>query len=250
MNTIILSKPAFSDAGFFVPYIAEKAASSLKIVTHSIPFAGQELTLTNQRAIFWPERSSLILSDMHLGKAAHFRQHGIAIPSSVNRQDVHRLEKLIQHFQPRNVLFVGDLVHAGSNSEVDGLKTLTARYPSVAFTLIRGNHDKLELEKLQQMGISGIAKNLQIGDITFSHEPVADPGRATICGHIHPGIRIELAHKKAIRLPCFVVSEKQIILPAFSLFTGLDTRSFDRAACYAFDEHGMYVLPGPTRPMK
>ncbi len=216
---------------------------SLKLVTHSIKFAREEFTLINQRALFWPGKSILILSDLHLGKAAHFRKNGIAIPSGVNENDVMRLSKLIAHFQPEQVIFVGDLVHAKSNMEVEGFKTLTSEYPQSKFVLIQGNHDRLTLEKLSYLGISGLVENLQIGNITFTHQPLQDPAQAIICGHVHPGIRIVLPNKKALKLPCFVVSKNQIILPAFSLFTGLDTHRFtENAVFYAFDQNDFYVF--------
>ena len=46
----------------------------------SINFAGEQLTLNQYRSIFWDKEKSLILSDLHLGKTAHFRKNGIALP--------------------------------------------------------------------------------------------------------------------------------------------------------------------------
>ena len=40
----------------------------------SINFAGEQLTLNQYRSIFWDKEKSLILSDLHLGKTAHFRK--------------------------------------------------------------------------------------------------------------------------------------------------------------------------------
>jgi metallophosphoesterase superfamily enzyme len=45
-----------------------------------------------------------------------------------------------------------------------------------------------------------------------------------ISGHIHPGISLVIPPKRQVRLPCFLVSDHQIILPAFSTFTGLDSK--------------------------
>lgn len=215
----------------------------MNIVTHPIQFAGEDLILMNQRAISWPAQSTLILSDFHLGKAAHFRKHGIAIPTSVSDNDLFRLEKLIEHTQAKKVLFVGDLVHAKSNTEVERFKALTITYATTEFILIQGNHDKLAVEKLKQIGISGCEKMLQLEQLIFSHQPLPNQEAAVICGHIHPGIRIFLPDKKVLKLPCFVVAEKQLILPAFSLFTGLDTRQGEGdVRCYAFDEGGFYLF--------
>ena len=69
--------------------------------------------LTNQRSLFWKEAKSLILSDLHLGKTAHFRKNGIALPSEIIEKDLQRLSDLVKHFEPQKLIIVGDFVHAG-----------------------------------------------------------------------------------------------------------------------------------------
>ena len=43
----------------------------------------------------------------------------------------------------------------------------------------------------------------------------------SIGGHIHPGISIINTAKQRLKFPCFYFSESHAILPAFSVFTGL-----------------------------
>ena len=81
------------------------------------PVAFADWQLLPQRAIWWPLRSMLIVSDLHLGKAAHFRKHGIAVPNAVNADTLQRLDQLITQFKPRNVLVLGDLFHSEENEE-------------------------------------------------------------------------------------------------------------------------------------
>gem|GEM_PF-6533221 len=64
----------------------------MKIGEQTITFNKQELTLNTQRSIYWKDQKTLILSDLHLGKAAHFRKHGIAIPMDTAITDLTRLE--------------------------------------------------------------------------------------------------------------------------------------------------------------
>ncbi len=45
-----------------------------------IDLAGTSLQLLPQKALFLPEESILVLGDLHLGKAMHFRKAGIIIP--------------------------------------------------------------------------------------------------------------------------------------------------------------------------
>ncbi|NGF57061.1 ligase-associated DNA damage response endonuclease PdeM [Parapedobacter sp. SGR-10] len=205
----------------------------MKLSEHLISFAGQDLLLTNQRAVYWPQEHALVLSDLHLGKAAHFRKNGIPLPTTVSEQDLFRLQNLVLHYTPQQVIIVGDLMHAGANTEVALLRDLTTQFPNTRFILIKGNHDRHSLQQLQGWGIFAFFDELQLSPIRFSHHPRHN-GHPTISGHIHPGIRIQMPHKRYARLPCYVVTKDQLILPAFSLFTGLDTRSIsDNAVYYA-----------------
>ena len=165
------------------------------------------LTFTNQRALFWDAEKILILSDLHVGKSAHFRKHGIAIPSEVLIADLKRLEDLMVHFQPQKIIIVGDLFHAGYNSDLDLFKDWRKQFTQ-QFILIRGNHDRLKREIYEELGIECEEEFLFIEPFTF----------------IHPGFVLKTKSER-LRLPCFAVSEQQIVLPAFSLFTGLDTKT-------------------------
>lgn len=184
--------------------------------------AGSKLTFTNQAALYWAAQKVLIVSDLHVGKAAHFRKHGIAIPSEILHTDLRKLEGLMRHFDPDQVMIVGDLFHAGYNSDLDIFKNWRKQFPQI-FTLISGNHDRLSAKQYQSLGIDQLFDNLKMGPFTFIHEPkemvVTD---FYISGHIHPGYILQDKYER-LRLPCFAVSDQQIILPAFSYFTGLDT---------------------------
>lgn len=183
-----------------------------------------QFTFTNQRAIFWAEEKLLILSDLHVGKSAHFRKSGIPISSEVLLDDLHKLENLIIHFQPEKVLVVGDLFHAGKNSDLDLFKNWRQKF-SQEFILIKGNHDRLKCEIYEDLGIECIDDFLEIGKFTFVHHPEnVLENEFYISGHIHPGFVLR-GKNETIKLPCFGVSDQQIVLPAFSKFTGLDTKS-------------------------
>jgi len=215
----------------------------MNIITQDIAFSGTLLTLTNQRVLFWQEHKAIILSDLHLGKAAHFRKNGIALPTQVTLQDLLRLEKLIIHFSAAQVIIVGDLIHAGHNTEVDLLESFIARFPHIRFVLVEGNHDRFAKGRWKQMGIQEIYHSWHLDGICFAHHPTAMTDTAIISGHIHPGVRVRMPTKRTVTFPCFVVAPKQIILPAFSLFTGCDTKPVALDAIrYAFHEHDIFCI--------
>ena len=215
----------------------------MNLIEQPISFAGNDLLLNNQRSIYWQAQNALIFSDLHSGKSAHFRKHGMAIPSYLHYSDLERLQFLIQHYQPKQIIVVGDLIHAATNKEVIDLKRITSTFATIDFHLIKGNHDRISEKLIKDLGITSVTENLMIDGIQFMHEPSSHNTLPTISGHIHPGIQIPLLKNSRKKLPCFVVQSSQIILPAFSKLTGLDIKTtFDEAIFYGFHEEGFFKI--------
>ena len=182
----------------------------------------QNLIFTNLRALFWESEKALIISDLHIGKSAHFRKHGIAVSSEILETDLVQLEYLIHHFNARKVIIVGDMFHAGYNSDLDIFKKWRDRLQA-AFILVKGNHDRLRPAVYSDLNIEMYNDYLDIGPFRFEHEPQKrGDNLITISGHIHPGVVLTQKRFQRLRLPCFAYSATQMILPAFSKFTGLD----------------------------
>lgn len=186
-----------------------------------IIFGGESLLLNNGRSIFWPVEKMLIFSDLHLGKSAHFRRHGIAVPDGVMQKDLAMIRKLVAHYQPEVLVVVGDVFHAGVNSETLKFAELTQGWWPRRTVLVKGNHDRFAHD-LTLSGAFQWTEKLSLHGITLMHQPDEGSGLC-ISGHIHPGVVLQARNYQKIKLPCFLVSGKQLILPAFSGFTGLDT---------------------------
>lgn len=211
----------------------------MKLATEEIEIQGDKLLLTNQRVIFWEGESALILSDLHIGKAAHFRKNGIAIPSDIFEKDLQRLHFLIDEFSAKTVFINGDLLHAGDNSDVDFFCKWKENV-NAEFHLILGNHDRISAALKKKLCLQSDQKILETDHFSLVHEFDENLEKFQITGHIHPGIVLRTAVKN-FRLPCFAVSHRQLLMPAFSAFTGLDTKNLPKnAAFYAFTESDIY----------
>ena len=55
----------------------------------------QRLELLPEKAVFWVEKQTLIIGDLHFGKAGHFRKSGIPVPEMIHSKDFITLEKLL-----------------------------------------------------------------------------------------------------------------------------------------------------------
>jgi len=214
----------------------------MKIVTKNINIQDEVFTLTNQRALFWKKEKALILSDLHIGKTAHFRKNGIALSNQIFESDLQRLSVLIEYFQPEKFIVVGDLLHAGDNSDVDKFCEWKNQFPEIEFLLVEGNHDRTSKKLEAKLCLNFKSSQLEIDDITFVHDFEKSNPKFQITGHIHPGIVLNSFVKK-IKLPCFAVSDNQLLLPAFSEFTGLDTKNLPKKGkFYVFTDAEIYEI--------
>lgn len=181
----------------------------------------ETLHLLPQRAVWWPGQKILILSDLHAGKAAHFRKAGIPLPQTAFDADLMLLSGLIEKFQPESVIITGDLFHSTMNREVEAFKPWRGGHATTEFVLVPGNHDRYEADVYKYLGLT-LTDELQIGPFRFSHHPPESIGDSfCFCGHIHPGIALSGRGFERLRLPCFYFTQHYAILPAFSRLTGM-----------------------------
>lgn len=185
---------------------------------------GENLTFTDRSALFWAREKALIISDLHVGKTAHFRKYGIAVPSDILNSDLEKLEKLIIFFKAEKLIIVGDFLHAGNNSDIDIFCVWRSNFPQLEIILVRGNHDRINPEILEKACIKEMVDELCIPPFTFNHDPLVSEFKFFISGHIHPGVLMESPIQR-MKFPCFAVSGNQLILPAFSSFTGLNYKT-------------------------
>lgn len=215
----------------------------MEIVKETIELQGEELVLTNQRAIYWPALKALILSDVHVGKTAHFRKHGIPIPDDIFKEDLQKLQGLIHHFIVEQVLIVGDLFHAEANKNMDEFAQWRHQFNDVAFRLIKGNHDRLSDRWISKFNLE-VVNYLKLDPFLFVHDPQDHKKDSfVISGHIHPGVLVTGKGKQKIKLPCYAVTDNEMVLPAFSKFTGLNSRySKKNTVHYAFTDNTFFIF--------
>jgi len=215
----------------------------LTIVTEHITIKNEELILTNQRALYWQRENALILSDVHIGKTAHFRKHGIPMPDDVLQKDLKRLKDLIHHFGAKTLLIVGDLFHAERNSNMSTFKEWLTQFSDLKLILIKGNHDRQSRRLMEHLNIQAV-KQLDLEPFVFLHNPLENKeSHFTISGHTHPGVLIKGKGRQKIKLPCYQITYNQMILPAFSLFTGLNIKDNPEGAkYYAFTDNSIFQL--------
>lgn len=189
----------------------------------TITLKDEELILAKERAVFFPKEQLLAISDLHLGKSAHFRKAGIQVPTTLAQSDLQRLSIVLEKFQPKTLLINGDMFHHDHNTEVDDFARWKQQYNQLEFVLVKGNHDKLDEDSYRHLGIKVYNPNYCTAKFCFIHDSVQCTEEALypISGHIHPGITLLGKARQSLRFPCFYFGTDYAVLPAFSAFTGL-----------------------------
>lgn len=182
----------------------------------------EEIILDKERAIYLPKEQLLAISDLHLGKAAHFRKAGLAVPNIVSKNDLNRLSELLEKYLPKQLLINGDMFHSDYNTEIDEFAKWKENFNEINFILVKGNHDQQAEEVYKNLAVEVYEPSYQTDQFCFIHDVAhCRSNLYAISGHIHPGISIYNKAKQRLKFPCFYFGEDHAVLPAFSNFTGL-----------------------------
>lgn len=185
----------------------------------------ETVELLAEKAIFWPASSTLIVADLHWGKAASFRAAAIPVPAGTTTADLARLDGAIQRTGAERLLVLGDLLHARAAQEAQAtleiIRGWRQRRKELNCVLVRGNHDRRSGDPPADLGFT-VVDQLAEGPFFFQHHPGVSEQGYLLAGHLHPSI-VLAGRGDRIRLPCFHFGSRCGILPAFGSFTGTAT---------------------------
>jgi len=184
----------------------------------TITINDEHFTLHQSGAIFWERKKTLLISDVHLGKVAHFRKNGIGIPKDAIFENFTRLNTVLECFDSETIIFLGDLFHSKINNEWSFFSEWTRQH-SQKVILVEGNHDIISKQYYTDLNIE-IHQELIFDNFLLTHHPTERRGFFNFCGHIHPGIKLRGKGRQFLNLSCFFRKPNQLIFPAFGEFTG------------------------------
>ncbi|TLX56155.1 ligase-associated DNA damage response endonuclease PdeM [Stutzerimonas nosocomialis] len=188
-----------------------------------IEHAGAELWLLADKALYWPEQQALLIADIHFGKAAAYRRLGQPVPHGTTAANLQRLDGLLARYPAREIIFLGDFLHAPesrSEATLAALRQWRQACPELRLTLIRGNHDQRAGDPPDDLAVEVVDEPLLRGPFALQHEPRPHPTHAVLAGHLHPAFCLLGKGRQRLRLPCFSFEAQVSLLPAFGEFTG------------------------------
>ena len=184
---------------------------------------GETVHLLPQHAVWWPAGATLLVADVHLGKAATYRQLGQPVPAGTTQANLDGLSQLLATHPAHQLVFLGDFLHAASSRTASLLQALTqwrAQHAAVDITLVRGNHDDRAGDPPPELNITVVDEPWLLGPFACCHHPQSHPTHFVLAGHVHPVRHLSGPGRDRLRLPCFVSDDAHAILPAYGAFTG------------------------------
>jgi DNA ligase-associated metallophosphoesterase len=190
-----------------------------------ISIEGIELRLLSKRGVYWPEQQTLFIADTHFGKEATFRSAGLAVPRGSTQSTLATITQMVSECQAIRLVLLGDMFHARSSISEDireSMDAFFAAHSTLRFTLVLGNHDRGIRELSNHWPMEIVDSGTAIDGVSISHIPQAPspPTKLLLCGHLHPAVRFSSLVDSVGKLPCFWLSNGQLVLPAVGDFTG------------------------------
>ena len=190
----------------------------------TLTVGGQVLMLMPEKCVLLPESDTLLVADVHIGKALSFRALGVPVPGGTTGETLALLASLVRRLAVRRIIFLGDFLHSARShapATMAAVAQWRAEHAGLELTLVRGNHDDRAGDPPAHLGIEPVDEPLMQGGLALCHHPRPQAGAYVLAGHLHPCVSVGGRAHDWLRLPCFWFTPQFGVLPAFGAFTGM-----------------------------
>ena len=181
-------------------------------------FANQNFSIFPNGELYWQNKKTLIISDLHFEKGSFFSETRQFIPPFDTIETLKQLSKFLDDHPVEMIIFLGDLVHdkfAFQRMALEAKELFFEILKNINCTLTVGNHDDTSF--LKDIGLN-LTENIIIDDICFSHHPTIDK-KFSVFGHYHPKVRLKI-NSRGIWTSCFIANKEKLLMPSYGYFTG------------------------------
>lgn len=175
-------------------------------------------TMDPAGVLFVDGAATLVVSDLHLEKGSSFARRQQYLPPYDTRETLRRLAVLVEKYQPRTIISLGDSFHdnqASTRLSDDAIATISALAAGRSMVWVTGNHDPNPPANVP----GDTVKEMSIDGVILRHIAKADDNQPEISGHYHPCAKIYVRGKN-LRRPCFITDQTRLIMPSFGAYTG------------------------------
>ncbi len=181
-------------------------------------FAGKKFSIFSNGELYWQNKKTLIISDLHFEKGSFFSESNQFIPPFDTFETLIQLTNFINDNPVEKIIFLGDLIHdklAFQRMSENSKKIFFRILENINCTLTVGNHDNMSF--LKDIGLN-LTDNIIIDGICFSHFPSIDQ-RFSVFGHYHPKVKLTV-NSRGIWTPCFILNKERLLMPSYGYYTG------------------------------
>lgn len=212
----------------------------------------QAVELLPHRAVYLVHSQTLLVADLHLGKAAAYRRLGQPVPQGTTTETLTRLSEALTIRPVKHLVILGDFLHSAHVHKAP--QTLAAiaawreQHSDLIVTLVRGNHDDKAGDPPIDLNIAVVNEPFSVDGFDCRHEQRLDRPPENqpfvFAGHTHPVVTIRGKGHDRLRLVCFVVGTQYCLVPAFGAFTGgYEHERLDGEILYAIAQDHVIALP-------
>jgi uncharacterized protein len=190
----------------------------------ALTLSGEEVYLLSERALYWPNASTLVVADLHWGKGPASLA-GAPSPIATTSDDLARLDSALTRTGARRMFVLGDLFHARAGRIPSPTLAELRRWRSlsspVEILLVRSSHDAHSGDPPSDLHINCLNSPAFVPPFVFRHQPQDSGDGYGLAGQVHPGITLVGRGLQRETLPCFLVGSRGTLIPAFGSFTNL-----------------------------
>lgn len=184
----------------------------------TVTLNGAALVLDPSGALWWPQRKTLAVADLHLEKGPGLAAVGRLLPPNDTRATIDRLAVVLRRYRPERVIALGDRFagdKARARMDAADLERLEHLVGEHDWVWLGDNHDP---EPPAGLGDATV-RELALEPLIFRHAPAEVAANGEVCGHFHPKAAVRMRGRR-ISGRCFVTDGARLILPAFGAYTG------------------------------
>ena len=200
-----------------------------------------DLWLDNRRALWLSRQRVLVVADLHWGYAVSHRAEGNLLPMWGDEEIAARLTSLLTDYQPTEVIWLGDSLHALSGRASAERFLAETKIPT---TVLSGNHD-VRWTRAEEASLTREGYFFHHGNT----EPSVPDDLVEIVGHHHPAVTWYDGAGGRLKLPALVDGPRRLIMPAFSPWaagTPWNTQRRPDETLWAIAPQRIFRLPPAT----
>ena len=155
--------------------------------------------ISNEPALFIPNKKILVVADLHIGIENELKEQGLNVPSQTDDM-INHLISLCKKYKPKEIILLGDIKHNIPTSTIQerrDVKFFLEEIKNYAkISIIPGNHDG-NIQRLTQNEITiHPSDGITIGDIGFIHghrwpNKEVMNCKQIVMGHTHPTVMLK-----------------------------------------------------------